>query len=98
LKRSIDFLKEYPIDLRNWDMHNSTRLDIELIPKNFRGQTTIERLPLGELPIFRHNGQIFTLDSAGDGNVLFSAGDTWLMPYWMGRYLGVISGAGKRKN
>jgi len=92
LKRSIDFLKEYPIDLRNWGMHNSTRQDIELIPKNFRGQTTKERLPLGELPIFRHNGQIFTLDSEGDGNVLFSAGDTWLLPYWMGRYLGVISG------
>jgi hypothetical protein len=98
LKRSIDFLKEYPIDLRNWGMQNSTRQDIELIPKNFRGQTTKERLPLGELPIFRHNGQIFTLDSAGDGNVLFSAGDTWLLPYWMGRYLGVISGPGKRKN
>jgi len=92
LKRSIDFLKEYPIDLRNWGMHNSTRQDIELIPKNFRGQTTKERLPLAELPIFRHNGQIFTLDSEGDGNVLFSAGDTWLLPYWMGRYLGVISG------
>ncbi len=98
LKRSIDFLKEYPIDLRNWGMHNSTRQDIELIPKNFRGQTTKERLPLGELPIFRHNGQIFTLDSEGDGKVLFSAGDTWLLPYWMGRYLGVISGPSKMLN
>lgn len=48
--------------------------------------------------ILPHNGQIFTLDSAGDENVLFSAGDTWLLPDWMGRYLGVMSGPGKRKN
>ena len=91
LAESIDFLKKYPIDLRNWGMHNSQRSDIELMPYNFRGQTTKALLPLGELPIFRHNGQIFTLDSQGDGNVLTSAGDTWLLPYWMGRYLGVIS-------
>ena len=91
LIRSIDFLKDYPIDLRNWAMHNSNRNDIERLPANFRGQTTRERLPLGEIPIYRHNGQIFTLDSEGDGTSLVSAGDTWLLPYWMGRYLGVIS-------
>ena len=91
LKQSIDFLKDYPLDLRNWAMHNSHREDIERIPANFRGQTIRERLPLGEMPICRHNGQFFTLDSNGDGGALTSAGDTWLLPYWMGRYLGVIS-------
>ena len=88
---SVDFLKEYPVDMRNWAMHNSHRKDIERLPANFRGQTTKERLPLGEIPIYRHNGQFFTLDSGGDGSSLVSAGDTWLLPYWMGRYLGVIS-------
>jgi len=88
---SVDFLKEYPMDLRNWAMHNLHRKDIERLPANFRGQTTKERLPLSETPIYRHNGQIFTLDAAGDGSSLVSAGDTWLLPYWMGRYLGVIS-------
>jgi hypothetical protein len=72
-------------------MTNSLRKDIELLPDNFRGQTTHELLPLGEIPLYRHNGQIFTLDSSGDGSALISAGDTWLLPYWMGRYLGVIS-------
>ena len=93
---SIDFLKEYPVDLRNWGMHNAHRNDIEMVAPNFRGQTTRERLPLSEIPIYRHNGQIFNLDSAGDGNALVSAGDTWLLPYWMGRYLGVISAPMKK--
>jgi hypothetical protein len=91
LDQSIGFLTNYPMDLRNWGMHNLQRKDIELIPKNFRGQTTKELLPLGEIPLYRHNGQIFSLDSEGDGKSLISAGDTWLLPYWMGRYLGVIS-------
>ena len=91
LDQSVSFLKTYPIDLRNWAMQNSQRNDIERVSINFRGQTTKELLPLGELPIYRHNGQIFTLDSAGDGTSLISAGDTWLLPYWMGRYLAVIS-------
>ena len=91
LDASIDFLKDYPIDMRNWAVSNSERKDIELIPANFRGQTTKERLSLREAPLFRHNGQIFRLDNAGDGSTLTSAGDTWLLPYWMGRYLGVIS-------
>jgi hypothetical protein len=91
LNESVEFLKNYPVDLRNWSIQNSHRKDIELIPENFRGQTTKELLPLGEIPLFRHNGDIFRLDSAGDGKSLISAGDTWLLPYWMGRYLGVIS-------
>ena len=91
LDPAVEFLKDYPMDLRNWAMHNSHRKDIEQLPANFRGQTTKERLPLSEIPIYRHNGQFFTLDSAGDGSSLVSAGDTWLLPYWMGRYLGVIS-------
>ncbi len=96
LDPSIDFLKDYPMDMRNWAMHNSHRSDIERLPANFRGQTTRERLPLGEIPIYRHNGQFFTLDSKGDGTSLVSAGDTWLLPYWMGRYLGVISAPAKK--
>ncbi len=91
LEQSIGFLKNYPIDLRNWIVKNSQRKDIELIPDNFRGQTTKELLPLNEIPLYRHNGQIFALDSDGDGNSLISAGDVWLLPYWMGRYIGVIS-------
>jgi len=91
LDQSIEFLQQYPMDLRNWSVENSQRKDIELVSDNFRGQTTKELLPLDEIPLYRHNGQIFDLDRAGDGKTLISAGDVWLLPYWMGRYLGVIS-------
>ena len=97
LAESTRFLRNYPMDLRNWAVHNSHRKDLELLPDNFRGQTTKEMLPLGEMPVLRHNAQVFKLDSEGDGKSLVSAGDTWLLPYWMGRYLGVISAPVKGK-
>jgi hypothetical protein len=98
LDESVWFLQNYPLDLRNWGMFNSHRKDIELLPTNFRNQTTKELLPLGEVPLYRHNGDIFRLDIPGDGKALISAGDTWLLPYWMGRYLEVISAPHKNKN
>lgn len=90
LEKSIEFLQQYPLDMRNWAVQNSHRKDIELLPANFRNQTTKTLLPLGEIPLYRHNGEIFRLDSQGNGTSLISAGDVWLLPYWMGRYLGVI--------
>jgi hypothetical protein len=91
LEESIGFLQQYPLDMRNWAVQNSHRKDIEMLPANFRNQTTKTLLPLSEIPLYRHNGEIFRLDSQGDGTTLISAGDVWLLPYWMGRYLGVIS-------
>jgi hypothetical protein len=71
---------------------NSHRKDIELIAPNFREQTTKEVLPPDERPVQRHNGNMFNMDRrGGNGNGEESAGDIWLLPYWMGRYLGVIS-------
>ena len=91
LHESIWFLQTYPLDLRSWGMKNSHRKDIAILPVNFRRQTMPDLLPLGEMPLFRHNGEIFHLDSGGDGSSMISAGDVWLLPYWMGRYMGVIS-------
>jgi len=74
-------------------MNNSHRKDIELIEPNFRRQTTQEVLPPDELRISRHNANRFVLDGGRDGTQELSAGDIWLLPYWMGRYLGVIGEA-----
>jgi hypothetical protein len=62
-----------------------------MIEPNFRRQTITEVLPASELRISRHNANRFDLDSRGRGSEEYSAGDIWILPYWIGRYLGVIS-------
>ena len=95
LEEAVWYLQEYPLDLINWSVTNSHRKDIEMIDPDFRGQTTKEVLPPDELPVSRHNANRFDLDGKGAGRSEYSAGDIWLLPYWMGRYLGVISEPGK---
>jgi hypothetical protein len=78
-------------------MVNSKRNDIELIAPNFREQTTKEVLPPSELTIERHNANRFGLDGGDvNGSSEYSAGDIWLFPYWLGRYLQVISAANNK--
>ena len=96
LKEAVWYLQEYPLDMVSWTIRNSERKDIELIAPNFRGQTTKEVLPPDELDISRHNGNRFDLNGGRNGNSENSAGDIWLLPYWMGRYLEVISPAEKQ--
>jgi hypothetical protein len=84
-------LQRYPLDLVNWRIVNSRRKDLDFIAPNFRRQTITEVLPPDELPIERHNANLFNLDGGNNGKSENSAGDIWLLPYWLGRYLGVIS-------
>lgn len=83
------YLREYPLDMIQWKIENSHRKDIVHLPPNFRNQTIEEVLPPDELRITRHNANRFSLDG-GNNSAENSAGDIWLFPYWMGRYLGVI--------
>jgi len=87
---AIWYLQDYPLDLIDWTVMNSQRKDIEKIEPNFRRQTIKEVLPPQELRISRHNANRFDLDSRGGGRSEYSAGDIWLLPYWIGRYLKVI--------
>lgn len=92
LNEATWYLREHPLDLIDWTIVNSHRKDIEKISTNFRSQTIKEVLPPDERPIQRHNANMFNLDrTKGNGTSEHSAGDIWLLPYWMGRYLGVIS-------
>ncbi len=92
LNEAVWYLQEHPLDLIDWTIKNSHRKDIDLITPDFRKQTTKEVLPPDERPVQRHNANMFNLDrTGGNGRSEHSAGDIWLLPYWMGRYLGVIS-------
>jgi hypothetical protein len=98
LEDAIWYLKEYPLDLINWSVRNSNRKDIEWVEPGFRRQTIKEVLPPDELPIARHNANRFNLDGNGGGRSEYSSGDIWLLPYWLGRYLGVIDQPEEKKN
>ncbi len=95
LDESVWWLREFPLDLIDWSVNNSHRKDIELLPPNFRNQTTKEVLPPDERPMYKHNTNMFEIDRNGGGRSEYS-GDLYLLPYWMGRYLGVISAPAKK--
>jgi len=82
-------LREYPRDQITWTIRNSHRKDLDFLPPNIRNQTTKELLPPGEQPTHRHNSNAFNLDSGGGGRSEL-AGDEYLLPYWMARWLHVI--------
>jgi hypothetical protein len=82
-------LREFPMDLIRWNMKNSQRKDIDLLPPNFRNQLTKTLLPPGETPVHRHNSNAFVLDG-GENGMSELAGDEFLLPYWMARYLKVV--------
>ncbi len=82
-------LQEFPMDLVRWNVQNSQRKDIVLLPPNFRKQTTEVLLPTGETPLNRHNSNSFELDG-GENGMSELAGDEYLLPFWMARYLKVI--------
>lgn len=83
------WLQTFPMDLVTWTIKNSSRKDITLLPPNFRHQATEVLLPLDELPVHRHNANAFTLDGGHEGESEL-AGDEFLLPYWMARYLKVL--------
>jgi hypothetical protein len=82
-------LRHYPLDLITWTVRNSQRGDLTRLPANFRGQESRELLPPDERPVMRWNGNPFVLDG-GDGGRTELAGDEFLLPYWMARYLKLI--------
>jgi hypothetical protein len=89
LDGALGTLRRWPLDLVTWTVANSHRRDLTKLPPNFRDQQTVELVPPDERPASRWNGNAFTLDG-GDGGHTEFAGDEFLLPYWMGRYLGII--------
>ncbi len=89
LEESVWTLREFPLDTISWTVHNSGRKDVEFQEPSFRRQTTKAVPPPDERPMSKHNRNAFDLDG-GDGGREEFAPDIYLLPYWLGRYLGVI--------
>jgi hypothetical protein len=93
LESTLWYLREFPADCRRYAVRNSHRKDLELLPQdihaNFREQTNTQLLTKGERTANRHNTNEFMLDG-GRGKDHCLAGDEYLLPYWLARYLKVI--------
>ncbi len=89
LESTLWHLREFNIDLDRYSVKNSHRKDLEMLPPNVRQQTTAKVLYPGERRMHRHNANPFDLDG-GERKMKRLAGDEYLLPYWMARYLKVI--------
>ena len=82
-------LRHFPLDMVDWTVRNSHRQDLTRLAKNFRRQEIAELLPPDERRMTRWNGQPFIQDAGSGGHIEY-AGDEYLLPYWMARYLKLI--------
>jgi hypothetical protein len=83
-------LRYFPLDMIDWSVANSHRRDITRMEPNFRYQELEELLPPDERRMTRWNGQPFILNG-GNGGSTEVAGDEFLLPYWMARYLKLLN-------
>ena len=87
-------LREIPLDLIDWPIRNSHRLDVRLDAERGRkGELqSIGVLPYDELPALKWNANPYALDGGGSAT-REDDGTYFLLPYWMGRYYGYLEGA-----
>jgi hypothetical protein len=78
------------MDLIEWTVRNSARQDVpvDAAHDRFRQGQSTTLLPPDERPIMKWNGNPFQLDG-GNGGRSEDDGAFFLLPYWMGRYLGL---------
>ena len=88
---AVWWLKEFPLDLVAWNVDNTWRKDITLLKPNFMGKTTEEVLPPDECPMHLHNSAYRI--KGGEGGRREYPPYIYTLPYWLGRYVGAISGA-----
>jgi hypothetical protein len=86
-------LYRVPMDLVEYTVRNSHRKDLSLdagLDRFKRPQTTVLLAP-DERPVMKWNGNPFRMDG-GNGGAGEDDGAFFLLPYWMGRYQGLLLG------
>lgn len=89
---AVAWLQDAPWDLRHWTVHNSHRADIRHDPEpgRFGEQQALHVLSPRERQVSKWNHNPYALDGGSDG-MGEEDGAFWLLPYWMGRYHGIIA-------
>lgn len=92
LEPAIEQLKGIPTDRRVWGVKNSVRDDVHFAarPNRFRRAVLDSVLPVDERVFEKWNGDPYEPDEEGDGRTE-SDGAAYLLPYWMGRFHGLIA-------
>lgn len=90
LKNSIDFLQDTPLDLVDWPIDHSKREDISIVRAPVMEDQQVSELQPASIRLtVRWDKNPWTL--AGGNPQVEREPVFWLLPYWMGRYLGMIS-------
>ncbi|MBL7645958.1 MAG: regulator [Candidatus Hydrogenedentes bacterium] len=94
LDESVAFLRDQPLDLRQWIVDNSVREDIDLVRKPMQDSLQTSRmLPPSERGVMRWDKnpwEYISGDFPHEEGLMESSGVFWLLPYWLGRYVGHI--------
>jgi len=97
LQESMDFLRDQPLDLRQWTIDNAAREDLKLQRAPMLDPLQTDRmLPPSERGVMRWDKNPWAAisgDFTDPQGRLESSGVFWLLPYWMGRYYGYIEAA-----
>lgn len=91
LEASAQSLRDAPWDLRGWTMDNSHRDDVAMdrVPGRFHERQMAHVLPPSEQRVVKWNHNPYEPDG-GSGGRHEEDGTFWLLPYWMGRYHGLL--------
>jgi hypothetical protein len=90
---AVRTLYRMPMDTIEWTVKNSQRKDIEIdkARDRFDERQATTLLPRDELPSAKWNSNPFVIDGGNEGRSE-DDGAAFLLPYWMGRYLGYLAG------
>lgn len=86
-------LYRMPVDTIDWTVKNSDRIDVEKereLDRAGRPQAK-SLLPRDELPVAKWNANPFDVDG-GSGGRAEDDGAAFLLPYWLGRFHGFLTG------
>ena len=91
---AVESLQEIPLDLIEWKVTNSHRADLKLDPHIGRHGERQALVPVRwpERRLHKWNGNPYELDGGND--LTEECGTFWLLPYWLGRYHGIIGDCG----
>jgi hypothetical protein len=90
LASAVRTLCRMPIDTIEWTVTNSGRSDVimDTATDRFRHRQTRTLLPPDERPVMKWNSNPFEADGGAGGRA--DDGAAFLLPYWMGRYHGLL--------